>query len=107
MTPEAVARLGLPSQTIAPRRALISHSSVVRARSSARTGSAIWTDDSWAREANVIAVVDSAELAAAYSLDFEQLWHVGIVEEAGRVEPRPIHVDGIEIRPWFSPGYGD
>ena len=30
-----------------------------------------------------------------------------IVEEAGRVEPRPVHVDGIEIRPWFCPGYGD
>ena len=55
----------------------------------------------------MIAVVDSPELATAYTLDFEQLWDVGIVEEAGRVEPRPVHVDGIEIRPWFCPGYGD
>ena len=52
----------------------------------------------------MIAVIDSPELARAYTLDFEQLWDVGIVEEAGRVEPRPIHVDGIEIRPWFCPG---
>ena len=107
MTPEDVARLGLPSKPIAGIPDLMHHKYVVRDRSSVWTGSTNWTDDSWSREENVIAVVDSPELATAYTLDFEQLWDVGIVEEAGRVEPRPVHVDGIEIRPWFCPGYGD
>jgi len=107
MTPEDVARLGLPSKPIPGIPDLMHHKYVVRDRSSVWTGSTNWTDDSWSREENVIAVVDSPELATAYSLDFEQLWDVGIVEEAGRVEPRPVHVDGIEIRPWFCPGYGD
>ena len=107
LAPEDIARLGVPTKPIAGIPDLMHHKYVVRDRASVWTGSTNWTDDSWSREENVIAVVDSPELARAYTLDFEQLWDVGIVEEAGRVEPRPVHVDGIEIRPWFCPGYGD
>jgi len=71
------------------------------------TGSTNWTDDSWSREENVIAVVDSPELAHAFTLDFEQIWAAGNVEGTGTVEPRPVHVEGIQIRPWFCPGFGD
>ena len=84
LTPEDIARLGLPTKPIAGIPDLMHHKYVVRDHSSVWTGSTNWTDDSWSREENVIAVVDSSELARAYSLDFEQLWDVGIVEEAGR-----------------------
>ena len=48
-----------------------------------------------------------AGLAHAYTLDFEQLWAAGNVEHTGTVEPRPVDVDGVQVRPWFCPGYGD
>jgi phosphatidylserine/phosphatidylglycerophosphate/cardiolipin synthase-like enzyme len=106
-TPEDVARLGVPTKAIAGIPDLMHHKFVVRDRSSVWTGSTNWTDDSWSREENVIAVVDSPELAHAFTLDFEQLWAAANVEGTGTVEPRPVPVDGIEVRPWFCPGFGD
>jgi phosphatidylserine/phosphatidylglycerophosphate/cardiolipin synthase-like enzyme len=35
------------------------------------------------------------------------LWERGTVARTGRVEPRPVDVGGIEVRPWFTPEYGD
>ena len=107
LVPEDVERLSVPTKAIAGIPDLMHHKFVVRDRSSVWTGSANWTDDSWSREENVIAVVDSPELARAFTLDFDQLWSKGIVESTGTVEPRPVHVDGVEIRPWFCPGFGD
>jgi phosphatidylserine/phosphatidylglycerophosphate/cardiolipin synthase-like enzyme len=107
LAPEDVERLTVPTKAIAGIPDLMHHKFVVRDRSSVWTGSTNWTDDSWSREENVIAVVESPELAHAFSLDFEQLWAAGNVEGTGTVEPRPVHVDGIEIRPWFCPGFGD
>jgi len=106
-TPEDVARLGLPTKAIAGIPDLMHHKYVVRDGASVWTGSTNWTDDSWSREENVIAVVDSSELAHAYTLDFEQLWAAGTVEHTGTVEPRPVDVDGVQVRPWFCPGFGD
>ena len=97
----------MPTKAIAGIPDLMHHKYVVRDRASVWTGSANWTDDSWSREENVIVVVDSPELAHAFTLDFEQLWAAGNVEETGQVEPRPVEVDGIEVRPWFCPGFGD
>jgi phosphatidylserine/phosphatidylglycerophosphate/cardiolipin synthase-like enzyme len=105
--PEDIARLSVPTKPIAGIPDLMHHKYVVRDAASVWTGSTNWTDDSWSREENVIAVVDSPELAHAFTLDFEQLWSTGLVAESGKVEPRPVQVDGIEIRPWFCPGYGD
>jgi phosphatidylserine/phosphatidylglycerophosphate/cardiolipin synthase-like enzyme len=105
--PEDIARLSVPTKPIAGIPDLMHHKYVIRDGSSVWTGSTNWTDDSWSREENVIAVVDSRELAHAFTLDFEQLWASGNVEESGKVEPRPVQVDGIEVRPWFCPGYGD
>jgi phosphatidylserine/phosphatidylglycerophosphate/cardiolipin synthase-like enzyme len=106
-TPEDIARLSVPTKPIAGIPDLMHHKYVVRDGSSVWTGSTNWTDDSWSREENVIAVIDSTELARAYTLDFEQLWESGNVEGTGTVEPRPVRVDGVEIRPWFCPGFGD
>ncbi len=102
-----IASLGVPSRPVAGIPDLMHHKYVVRDGASVLTGSTNWTDDSWTREENVLVTVDSPQLAHAYSLDFEQLWRTGSVEESGRVEPRPVEVDGVRARAWFTPGYGD
>jgi phosphatidylserine/phosphatidylglycerophosphate/cardiolipin synthase-like enzyme len=106
-TPEDIERLNVPTKPIAGIPDLMHHKYVVRDRASVWTGSANWTDDSWLREENVIAVVDSPQLAHAFTLDFDQLWTSGNVADTGQVDPRPVRVDGIEVRPWFCPGFGD
>jgi phosphatidylserine/phosphatidylglycerophosphate/cardiolipin synthase-like enzyme len=106
-TPEDIEALHVPTKPIPGIPDLMHHKYVVRDGASVWTGSANWTDDSWSREENVVAVVDSRELARAYTLDFEQLWTTGLVAESGKVEPRPVRVDGVEVRPWFCPGFGD
>jgi phosphatidylserine/phosphatidylglycerophosphate/cardiolipin synthase-like enzyme len=30
-----------------------------------------------------------------------------VVEQSGFVEPRPVDVDGIRVKPWFTPGHGE
>src|SRR5439155_2939562 len=71
------------------------------------TGSTNWTDDSWTREENVIAVVASEALAADYTRDFEQIWATGIVQDTGDVTSGPVDVGGIRVRAWFSPKRGE
>src|SRR5215468_6666979 len=71
------------------------------------TGSTNWTDDSWSRQENVVVVVESSDIAKAFALDFDGLWQDGDVERSGFVEPRPVDVDGITVRPWFTPGFAD
>jgi phosphatidylserine/phosphatidylglycerophosphate/cardiolipin synthase-like enzyme len=55
----------------------------------------------------VVVRAGSRELAYAFSLDFDQLWSTGIVEGSGRVDPRPVEIDGSEVRPWFTPDHGE
>jgi phosphatidylserine/phosphatidylglycerophosphate/cardiolipin synthase-like enzyme len=107
LAPEDVERLAVPTKAIAGIPDLMHHKYVIRDLASVWTGSTNWTDDSWSREENVIAVLDSPELARAFGLNFEELWTTEIVGESGKVQPRPVHVDGIEVRPWFCPGFGD
>ena len=83
------------------------HKFVVRDGSSVWTGSTNWTDDSWTRCENIIVVVDSEPVAAAYTKDFEQLWTMGSVERSGFVDPNPVDVGGRQVRAWFSPGRGE
>ena len=97
VTTEAIA--GVPD--------LMHHKFVVRDRASVWTGSMNWTDDSWSRQENIVAVVDSAGLGDAYARDFEQLWSTGAVEETGFVDPRDLDVGGVRVRAWFTPGHGD
>jgi phosphatidylserine/phosphatidylglycerophosphate/cardiolipin synthase-like enzyme len=99
--------LGLPSKAIAGVPDLMHHKFVVRDGESVWTGSTNWTDDSWSRQENVIVTVDSAKLAHAYALDFDDLWRDADVERSGFVEPRPVEVDGLRVRPWFTPGFAD
>ena len=100
-----------PSSACRPKRSravpdLMHHKYVVRDRQAVWTGSTNWTDDSWSREENVIVIVDSEALAAAFELDFEQLWRSRTVAGSGDVEPRPVEVGASTVRAWFCPEHG-
>ncbi len=106
--PEAIEALPVPTRGIAGIPDLMHHKYVVRDDTDVWTGSTNWTDDSWARQENVIVrVLRGPALAHAYTLNFDELWKLGHVEHTGRVEPRPVQIDGVEMRAWFTPEYGD
>ena len=105
--PELVEALPITTKAIAGVPDLMHHKYVVRDREQVWTGSMNWTQDSWSRQENVIAIVESRELAHAFSLNFEELWDTAVVEGTGRVEPRPVDVGGIVVRPWFTPEHGE
>jgi len=101
--PGSVEALPFPTAAIPGIPDLMHHKYVVRDGASVWTGSTNWTADSWTREENVIAVVESAAVAARYLADFEQLWATRQVARSGRVDSSP--ADG--ARTWFCPGRGD
>jgi phosphatidylserine/phosphatidylglycerophosphate/cardiolipin synthase-like enzyme len=104
---ELITSLGVPSKAVGGVPDLMHHKFVVRDRQTVWTGSTNWTDDSWARQENLILAVESPELAESFVEDFDQLWAKDLVEETGFVPPRRIHVDGLLVRPWFTPGFGE
>ncbi len=101
---EFIASCGADVRAIAGIPDLMHHKYVIRDGESVWTGSTNWRDDAWTREENVILVVASAALGRAYVTDFEQLWMTGDVARSGRVDPVPVLVDQIRVRPWFTPG---
>jgi len=109
MAPEAIEALPVPTRGIAGIPDLMHHKFAVRDAADVWSGSTNWTDDSWSRQENVIVrVLGAPALARAFSLNLDELWNTGTVEHTGRVEPRPVTVDGrTEIRAWFTPEYGD
>src|SRR5215210_4021737 len=104
---QLIASLGVPARAIAGVPDLMHHKYVIRDDQSVWTGSMNWTDDSWSHQENVILTVESPQIAAAFTQDFEQLWESGTVEDTGRVTPRPADVDGRPVRAWFTPGHGE
>jgi phosphatidylserine/phosphatidylglycerophosphate/cardiolipin synthase-like enzyme len=105
---QLISALGVPSKAIAGVPDLMHHKFVVRDGESVWTGSMNWTDDSWSRQENVVVTIDSAELAKPFTLDFEELWRDGDVERSGfAAEPRPVEVDGLRVRAWFTPGFAE
>jgi phosphatidylserine/phosphatidylglycerophosphate/cardiolipin synthase-like enzyme len=104
---ELIASLGIPERAIAGEPDLMHHKYVVRDHKSVWTGSTNWTDDSWSRQENVIVTVDSADVARAFTTNFDELWSKGIVEESGFVDPEEFDVGGIPVRAWFTPGHGE
>jgi phosphatidylserine/phosphatidylglycerophosphate/cardiolipin synthase-like enzyme len=105
--PELVETLPFPTAAIPGWPDLMHHKFVVCDRASVWTGSTNWTDDSWTREENVIVTVESAELASRFTEDFEQLWRTREVDKSGKVDSSPVRVDGVPVRPWFSPKRGE
>jgi phosphatidylserine/phosphatidylglycerophosphate/cardiolipin synthase-like enzyme len=104
--PETVETLAVPTAAIAGVPDLMHHKYVVRDGESVWSGSANWTDDSWTREENVIAVVESRGLASAFTADFDQLWRTRTVNGDGARPPRPLDAGDIELQAWFCPSYG-
>jgi phosphatidylserine/phosphatidylglycerophosphate/cardiolipin synthase-like enzyme len=82
---------------------LMHHKYVIRDGETVWTGSLNWTDDSWSRQENVIAVVESRAIAKAFEIDFTQLWTTGDVMRSGFVDPRWEE----DVRVWFTPGHGE
>jgi phosphatidylserine/phosphatidylglycerophosphate/cardiolipin synthase-like enzyme len=105
--PSLIDALDVPTKGISGVPDLMHHKYVVRDREAVFTGSANWTDDSWSRQENVLAWVESPAVAARYGEDFEQLWETGIVAESGFVDPNPVGVGERRVRAWFCPGRGE
>jgi len=94
--------LGAELKGIPGWRDLMHHKYVVRDEQAVWTGSMNWTLDSWTRQENVIATVDTPAVAGAYARDFGQLWESGKVGVSGNFDVAA--ADG--VRPWFTPGRG-
>jgi phosphatidylserine/phosphatidylglycerophosphate/cardiolipin synthase-like enzyme len=100
---ELIAALPVEGKAIAGVPDLMHHKFVIRDRSSVWTGSMNWTDDSWSRQENVVAVVHSDVVAKTFELDYGQLWSTGDVMKSGFVDPRWDN----GIRGWMTPGHGE
>jgi phosphatidylserine/phosphatidylglycerophosphate/cardiolipin synthase-like enzyme len=105
--PSLIETLGVPTCQVPGVPDLMHHKFVIRDGASVWCGSTNWTDDSWQREENVIVTVDSPDVAARYTTDFEQLWTKRDVEKSGAVPSDPIDVGGVPVRTWFSPKRGE
>jgi phosphatidylserine/phosphatidylglycerophosphate/cardiolipin synthase-like enzyme len=105
--PELVELLPFPTLAIPGVPDLMHHKYVVRDGASLWTGSTNWTYDSWTREENVILTVESAELAARYLTDFEQIWTTRDVGRSGKVDTSPFQIGDAAVRAWFCPGRGE
>lgn len=81
---------------------LMHHKYVIRDDEAVWTGSTNWTDDSWSRQENVIAIVESKAVAADFRRDFEQLYAFDEVAGTGAA---PSWHDG--VRAWFTPRHGE
>ncbi len=105
--PDLLDNLDVPTKRILGVPDLMHHKYVVRDGAHVWTGSTNWTDDSWAREENVIVTVRSEGVAKRYTEDFKQLWSTEVVAETGFVEPDPVRVGEARVRAWFTPGHGE
>jgi phosphatidylserine/phosphatidylglycerophosphate/cardiolipin synthase-like enzyme len=84
---------------------LMHHKYVVRDAATVLTGSTNWTNDSWNREENVMVTIESGEIAAAYTANFDELWERPLVAVSGRISaPWSVLADGTRVRPYFCPG---
>jgi phosphatidylserine/phosphatidylglycerophosphate/cardiolipin synthase-like enzyme len=84
---------------------LMHHKYVVRDAADVLSGSTNWTNDSWTREENVMYTVASADVASAFTQNFEELWNRPDVALSGRVTAGwTTLADGTRVRPYFCPG---
>jgi phosphatidylserine/phosphatidylglycerophosphate/cardiolipin synthase-like enzyme len=100
---QLIATLPVEGKAAAGVPDLMHHKYVVRDGNSVWTGSMNWSVDSFTRQENVVVIVDSSEIAAAFAEDFDQVWRCDEVEHTGFVDP--VWHDG--VRAWFTPGHGE
>jgi phosphatidylserine/phosphatidylglycerophosphate/cardiolipin synthase-like enzyme len=104
-----VQSLGYPWRRIAGMK-LMHSKFIVRDRQSVWTGSTNMTDDAFALMENNVVVIDSAQLAAYYAQDFEQLWEKENFENTGKIQTQPVPITFSDqpgtARVMFSPGCG-
>ncbi len=85
---------------------LMHHKYVVRDGAAVWTGSANWTDDSWAIQENNLLRIDSPQLAAFYEADFAELWQRGDIAATGARDGGAARVGSVPVRVAFAPGEG-
>jgi phosphatidylserine/phosphatidylglycerophosphate/cardiolipin synthase-like enzyme len=70
------------------------------------TGSSNFTDDAWTLQENNIITVSSAEVAAVYRRDFDDLWTVGSIKNTGAGAAGTAADAGASVGWDFAPGDG-
>jgi phosphatidylserine/phosphatidylglycerophosphate/cardiolipin synthase-like enzyme len=100
--PDILETLGVPIKPVPGERDLMHHKYVIRDGKAVWTGSMNWTLDSWTRQENVIALVEDAGVARAFTQNFEELWRAAEVDGSGEFD-----APKAQIRPWFCPGRGE
>jgi phosphatidylserine/phosphatidylglycerophosphate/cardiolipin synthase-like enzyme len=103
---DLVHRLSVPIHPIPGVPDLMHHKYAIRDGASVWSGSTNWTTDSWTREENLVVTVDSAELAAEFTQDFEELWTSRSVAASGHFSPDWVTLGAMRLRPLFAPGRG-
>ena len=105
--PEILATLPIETKAISGIPDLMHHKYMVADGKAIWTGSANWSIYSWTRQENVLALIQSPELAASYQQNFEELWSTGDVARSGKSEPKPVRVGDSTVTAWFTPGHGE
>jgi phosphatidylserine/phosphatidylglycerophosphate/cardiolipin synthase-like enzyme len=89
-TPDFVAGLGFPFRAIEGERALMHNKYIVidagTPNGQVLTGSANFTDDSWALQENNIITLRSPRLAELYANDFQELWKDANIASSGLMD---------------------
>jgi phosphatidylserine/phosphatidylglycerophosphate/cardiolipin synthase-like enzyme len=110
--PSTLAQLSaaVPSTAIPGVPDLMHNKYMIRDADTVWTGSTNWTEDAWTRMENVIITLPSADLAAAFTEDFEQLWQKRHVVGTGTFDDTPATMTfqgvPLDVRALFSPGRG-
>jgi phosphatidylserine/phosphatidylglycerophosphate/cardiolipin synthase-like enzyme len=105
--PDILAELPIDARPVPGIPDLMHHKYAIRDAEAVWAGSANWTVDSWTRQENVLAIVESEEIASRFRQNFEELWSRPEVDHSGNVEPDPIDVGGVQVTAWFTPGNGE
>jgi phosphatidylserine/phosphatidylglycerophosphate/cardiolipin synthase-like enzyme len=101
--PALIDGLEVPTHGVRDQGALMHHKYVIVDGERVLTGSTNWTDDAFTREENVIVEADDAQLAAAYTANFEELWRRSHLDRTGsRGEPSTMD-HGVTVTPSFLP----
>jgi phosphatidylserine/phosphatidylglycerophosphate/cardiolipin synthase-like enzyme len=105
--PEILAELPIEARPVPGIPDLMHHKYAIRDGGAVLAGSANWTIDSWTRQENVLAIIESPEIAGRFRQNFEELWARPEVDQSGRIDPEPVDVGGVQVTAWFTPGHGE